>query len=291
MKKNFIALAVSACAIAIALASCEEPFVYVPGEAQDASKTYVGAVISTARSIEAAGADIEVPFVRNSKEGALEVNLYLEDTTGIFTLANPTITFADGDSIATAKVSYDYADLEMDVTYNINVGIASEELISEYIPSVFPLAVIKAWQNLGIAQFYDDWWVGGPFEKTLLKSPDGTETYRLMNPWTAEEVEAGGLTPGEGIAYLEFKIDADGLITYGPKLDLGFTYGGRTCHNWFPTAVGDADSVADNAMVAENVAQFVWYPVMNQGKTWWGVSAVAYLSFPGGPDLVELLGL
>ena len=291
MKKNFIALAVSACAIAIALASCEEAFVYVPGEAQDTSKTYVGAVISTARSIEAAGADIEVPFVRNSKEGALEVNLYLEDTTGIFTLANPTITFADGDSIATAKVIYDYADLEMDVTYNINVGIASEELISEYIPSVFPLAVIKAWQNLGIAQFYDDWWVGGPFEKTLLKSPDGTETYRLMNPWSAEEVEAGGLEPGEGIAYLEFKIDADGLITYGPKVDLGFTYGGRTCHNWFPTAVGDADSVADNAMVTENVAQFVWYPVMNQGKTWWGVSAVAYLSFPGGPDLVELLGL
>lgn len=291
MKKNFIALAVSACAIAIALASCEEAFVYVPGEAQDASKTYVGAVISTARSIEAAGADIEVPFVRNSKEGALEVNLYLEDTTGIFTLANPTITFADGDSIATAKVTYDYADLEMDVTYNINVGIASEELISEYVPSVFPLAVIKAWQNLGIAQFYDDWWVGGPFEKTLLKSPDGTETYRLMNPWSAEEVEEGGLEPGEGIAYLEFKIDADGLITYGPKVDLGFTYGGRTCHNWFPTAVGDADSVADNVMVAENVAQFVWYPVMNQGKSWWGVSAVAYISFPGGPDLVELLGL
>lgn len=291
MKKNFIALAVSACAIAIALASCEEAFVYVPGEAQDTSKTYVGAVISTARSIEAAGADIEVPFVRNGKEGALEVNLFLEDTTGIFTLANPTITFADGDSIATAKVTYDYADLEMDVTYNINVGIASEELISEYIPSVFPLAVIKAWQNLGIAQFYDDWWVGGPFEKTLLKSPDGTETYRLMNPWSAEEVEEAELEPGEGIAYLEFKIDADGLITYGPKVDLGFKYGGRTCHNWFPTAVGDADSVADNAMVTENVAKFVWYPVMNQGKTWWGVSAEAYISFPGGPDLVDFLGL
>ncbi|MBR6457955.1 MAG: hypothetical protein IKS71_05095 [Bacteroidales bacterium] len=291
MKKNFLAIAVSAFAIAIALASCDKPFVYTPGEAEDVSKTYVGAVISTGRAIEAAGEDVEVPFLRNTKAGALEVTLFLEDTTGIFSLANPTITFADGDSVAVAKVSYDYADLEMDVTYNITVGIASEEVISEYIPSTFPLAIIKAWENLGIAQFYDDWWVGGPFEKTLLKSPDGTETYRLVAPWTAEEVEAGGLEPGDGMPYLEFKIDSDGFITYGPKLNLGFYYGGRTCHNWFPSAVGDAEGYAANLMVADKVAQFTWYPVMNEGKTWWGISSVAYLSFPGGPDLATLLGL
>jgi hypothetical protein len=47
-------------------------------------------------------------------------------------------------------------------------------------------------------------------------------------------------------------------------------------------------------MVMENVAQFCWYPILNYSGgsfSWWGVTAVAYISFPGGPDLAELLGL
>lgn len=295
MKKNFIALAVSACAIAIALASCEEAFVYVPGEAEDVSKTYVGALISASRSVEAAGADIDVPFFRNSKEGALEVSLYIEDTTGIFTLVNPTITFADGDSVATAKVSYDYADLEKDVVYNIVVGVSNDDLISEYLPSSFPVAIIKAWQNLGIAQFYDDWWIGGPFEKTLLKSPDGSETYRLVNPWDKASVEDGGLTFVSEIPYFEFSVDEKGVITYNSVLNMGFTFSGYTCHMLHPSVRKSDEEAAKNVMVLENVAQFNWYPCLDydpiEGFLSWGTYAVAYISFPGGPDLVEFLDL
>ena len=171
MKNNILTTVISAFAVAFALASCDKPFEYTPSPIEDSNKTYVGADVNAVRNIEAAGEDILVPFVRNNKSGALEVSLFIEDTTGIFSLATPTITFADGDSLANAKISYDYADLVMDVTYSVTVGVADKELISDFLPSTFPVSCIKAWENLGIAQWYDDWWTGGPFEKTLLKSP------------------------------------------------------------------------------------------------------------------------
>ena len=287
---NQLSKAIPAFIIGLSLLACTKEFVYTPAEPEDATKTYVGADPTAPRSLDVDGADIIVPFLRNNASGDLEVPVVVNDPSGLFKLSKSTIKFANGSKTANAVVSYSYDALVPETVYNITVEIA-DDYASKYSIATFPIACKKAWQNLGTAQFYDDWWVGGPFEKTLLKSPDGTETYRLMNPWTAEEVAAGGLEPGDGIPYLEFFIDEKGLITYGPKLNLGFYYGGRTCHNWFPTAVGDPDSVAANCMVMDKVAQFTWYPVMNEGKSWWGISAVAYISFPGGPDLKTLLGL
>ena len=159
-----------------------------------------------------------------------------------------------------------------------------------------PISCKKAWQNLGICQFYDDWWVGGPYEKVLLKAPDGSETYRLMEPWTKDECDAAGMTFVSQLPYLEFYIDEEGIITYAQRLDMGFTYSGMTCHMLHPSARDDAESAAENAIVAENLLQFCWYPIVNYnpsigGFSWWGVTAYTYLSLPGGPDLAELLGL
>jgi hypothetical protein len=150
----------------------------------------------------------------------------------------------------------------------------------------------KAWQNLGMAQWYDDWWIGGPFEKVLLKAPDGTETYRLVNPWDEKSVVEGGLEFVSELPWLEFVINEDGSITWGDIMNLGFTLSGRTCHNLHPSKQGDAAGAAANKMLMENLAQFCWYPIMNftgSSFSWWGKTTVAYISFPGGPDLAELL--
>lgn len=303
MKKINITIAVSAVALVFALAGCDKPFEYTPSPVEDSSKTFVGADVNAARNIEAAGEDILIPFVRSNKSGALEVNLFLEDTTGIFSLVTPTITFADGDSLVNASVSYDYTDLVMDVNYTFSVGISDKEVISEFLPSVFPVSCIKAWENLGTVQWYDEWWTGGPFEKTLLKSPDGSENYRLINPWSEEEIVNGGLTFVTELPYLEFSIDEDGYISYGTELNMGFQFNGRTCHMLHPSILvafgvfdeaAAAAEAANSKMVLPNVAQFYWYPVMNytgSNFSWWGSSSAAYISFPGGPDLTELLGL
>lgn len=296
MKRINIFNAIPVIALAVAFVSCEKQFQYTPAPAESVSKTYVGADVNANRNVEAGGEDLQVSFVRNTTSGALEVNLFLEDTTGIFTLKTPTITFADGDSLASALVSYDYADLVMDVRYDITVGVADTDLVSQYLPANASISCIKAWENLGTAQFYDDWWLGFVCEKTLLKSPDGSLTYRLVEPWSEDEVTDAGLDFVSQLPYLEFAVDDEGIITYARRLDMGFTFSGMTCHMLHPSARNDAESAAKNLMVMPNVAQFTWYPILDYnpetgGFRWWGTTGVAYISFPGGPDLVELLGL
>ena len=246
------------------------------------------------RNLDVDGSAIAVPFVRSKADGDLSVNLYLDDPSGLFSLESQTLTFASGETTANAYVTYSYDALDAAATYDFSVGVASNENLSEYRAAAFPISCKKAWQNLGICQFYDDWWVGGPFEKVLLKAPDGTETYRLMEPWTEEEVTDGGLDFVSQLPYLEFTIDDEGYINYADRLDMGFDYSGMTCHMLHPRARSDAESAAQNVMVMDDVAQFCWYPILayNNGSfRWWGVTSVAYISFPGGPDLAELLGL
>lgn len=287
--------AIPAFALGLALVACtSEAYQYTPAEKEDASKTVVGADMNASRNLDVDGTPVQIPFVRNNASGSLSINVYLDDPSGLFTLDNQTVTFADGEDTAYASVSYSYDALDANGEYSFSVGISSTENLSEYRAAAFPVTCKKAWQKLGIAQFYDDWWVGGPFEKELIKAPDGTETYRLLNPWTEEEVVDGGLEFVSQLPYLEFFVDENGTITYANRLNMGFTFGGRTCHMLHPSQRNDAASAAENKMVMEDVAQFVWYPILNYNNgsfSWWGVTSVAYISFPGGPDLAELLGL
>lgn len=292
MKFNNILKAIPAFAIGLAFVACTEAFEYTPAEPEDAAKTYVGADLNATRNVDADGSDLVIPFVRNNASGDLDVNIYLDDPSGLFSLASQTIHFASGETTANAIVKYSYDALVPETVYNISVGISSSDLMSEYRPVALPVSCKKAWQDLGMAQFYDDWWTGGPFEKKLLKAPDGTETYRLINPWDKQSVIEGGLDFVSEVPYLEFKIGEDGSISYANILNMGFTYSGMTCHMLHPSVRSDAESAAMNTMVMEDVAQFCWYPVLNYsngGYSWWGVTSVAYISFPGGPDLNELL--
>lgn len=306
MKTNNIFKVVICSFLGLAAASCAEKMEYTPAPLEDATKTYVRADETAPRNLDIDGTDILVPFVRNTKTGALDVNVALSDTSGIFTLKTPTITFAEGDSTAFAAVSYSYDALVPDIVYSLSVAITSEGVTSEYAAAAFPLACKKAWQDLGMAQWYDAWWIGGPFEKRLLKSPTGIELYRLVNPWDQQSVVAAELEFVEEMPYLEFFITDKGEIIYAPVfkadgtvapttvLDLGFKMSGMTLHMLHPLGQGDTASAAQNAMVMDKVAQFCWYPILNftgSSFSWWGKTSYAYISFPGGPDLAELLEL
>lgn len=288
--KNYSILKAAICSVfGLALAACADKAEYTPAPQEDSSKTYVRVDDSAPRSLDVDGADIVVPLIRNNASGALDVTVALEDTSSLFTLNSATVSFADGETTANAVVSYSYDSLDPAATYSIAVSITSEGITSEYAPIALPMQCKKAWQNLGMAQFYDDWWVGGPFEKQLLKAPDGTETYRLVNPWDQATVVENGFEFVSELPYIEFYVAEDGSITY-EDITLGFTFSGMSCHMWHPATMGDADGVALNVL-SDNVATFYWYPVLAEGASWWGTAAYAFISFPGGPDLSELLGL
>ena len=146
----------------------------------------------------------------------------------------------------------------------------------------------------------------GSNEQKVPDSPTGIELYRLVNPWDQQSVVATELEFVEEMPYLEFFITDKGEIIYAPVfkddgtvvpttvLDLGFKMSGMTLHMLHPLGQGDTASAAQNAMVMDKVAQFCWYPILNftgSSFSWWGSTSTAYISFPGGPDLSELLGL
>ena len=292
MKMNTILKAAALFAVGLAFASCSKEFNYTPAEAEDSSKTYVSVEMGASRSLDIDGSDIIVPFTRNNASGDLEVNVVLEDPSGLFLLRSATVKFENGSTSASTAVGYDYDALDPNAVYNFSVRMTSTEYASEYTAVAFPVSCKKAWQNLGMAQWYDEWWIGGPFEKQLLKAPDGSETYRLVDPWDKKTVTDEGFEYVSGMPYLEFVIEEDGSITWGNILNLGFLFSGRTCHMLHPSRQNDAEGAAMNVMVMDDVAQFCWYPIMNytgSSFSWWGQTSVAYISFPGGPDLEELL--
>lgn len=280
--------------LSLALVACVDDFEYTPAPAEDAGKVYVRADETAPRNLDIDGTNIKVPFVRTDAAGAMDITVALTDTSGLFKLENATVSFAAGETTANAEVSYSYDSLDPAAEYAITVAITAGE-VSQYTSPALPMTCKKAWQNLGMAQFYEGFWFGAYIgehyilEKQLLKAPDGSETYKLVDPWDKATSDAIGYDYFGPSPDFIFYIDEEGYITY-PDVILGISPdGARTVKYWYPAGVIDAD-VPANKMIMENVAQIVWVPLFSNNG-WFGQSFPAYISFPGGPDLAELLGL
>lgn len=295
---NNVYKAFTALSVGLALFACKKDE-YVPAE-QEPIQTYVGADITAPRDIDADGSDLMVPFTRNKVAEPLDITVSLQDASGIFTLKNAALHYEVGQATAYAAVSYSYDALVPETVYNIAVELASTEYASQYRPVVFPIAAKKAWQKID-AQFYDNWFLGKVVDKVLLKSPDGSETYRLMNPYTKEDLANADPADGDitfeytgGLEYIEFSVAEDGSISWGGKnavINLPMKGYGMTLHFLHPSKRSDAASVAKNKMLMDGVAQFVWYPVLGytgSSFSWWGTTSAALISW-GGLDLNDLL--
>lgn len=284
---NLVFRALAALSVGLALFACKKDE-YVPAE-QEANQTYVGADTSAPRQIDADGSAIVVPFTRNKVAEALDVTLFLDDASGIFKLDNASLHFDVGEATAYTTVSYSYDDLVPETVYNLAVELASAEYASEYRPISFPIAAIKAWKKIP-ALFYDDWWTGEEVEKLLLKSPDGSETYRLVTPWTKEEAEGAGFVYTGGLDYLEFSIDEDGAITWGGKsgiVNLPFSFSGMTTHMMHPSLQKDDKGVANNHLIEPGLAEIYYYPILNYKSgsySWWGVATYLTIDWQDALD-------
>lgn len=285
-----------ACVLGAAV-SCTDDFTYTPAVPEDSSKVYVTWDASTVRNLQVDGAELEVVLQRTSTSGTLPVSLEIDDPSGIFSLKESSVTFADGSNTASVYVNYDYDELVINTEYTVELSISDESLVSQYGVLTMPLAITKAWRNLGMAQFYDDWFFGYVWEKELRQSPDGSPLYRIMNPYTKADVEADGFGFVSELPYIEFTIEEDGSVSYSNLISLGFTFSDMPCYYADPYWLRkDEASKAANGLIADGLVQFVWYPILNYDSSagsysWWGSPGVAYLSFPGGIDLNDALGL
>ena len=291
MKTNNIFKVVLSSFVALSLAACVEE-AYVPAPVEDSSNTYVRADETAPRNLDIDGTDIQVPFVRNNTSGAMSVTVALTDPSGLFSLNSNTVSFADGQKTVYASVSYSYDDLDPTSEYSISVVVTDEDAVSQYTSNAFPMTCKKAWKKLGKGQFADMYFIGIISEKEFIQSPDGAAKYRMLNPFTKDEIAAAGCSFEKEIPYIEFTIAADGSVSWGNNFSTGFGYGGYSIYyanpDWYN---GNAAAAADNALVAENLVQICYTAMAVTGGSIAGSygTGYAYMSLPGGPNLADLL--
>lgn len=299
MKANKIYAIVLGCVLAFGLASCVKTAPeYVPGEKDSAACT-VSPDITVPTNLDLNGTPIEVPFVRSDANGALDVTVSLKDDSGIFALQSNTISFASGEKVANAYVTYDYDQLDPKGSYVIEVTMESEANASNYKAVTMPFTCVKAWKDLGVGQWFDNLALStsdsyGIAECTVLQSPDGALRYRIMAPYADQAQRAAAwdedcakATPSD---YIEFWVDNEETmhVTWDTYWLTGLWYQGTPGDDikaYLPSVRGSSD--ANNCFVEELVVHFTPYYYID-GMGGFGCYD-CYLSFPGGPDLNELL--
>ncbi|MCQ2175427.1 MAG: hypothetical protein MJY80_03590 [Bacteroidales bacterium] len=299
MKANKIFAILLGCVLTLGISSCvEKAPEYVPGEPCTAT-CVVTPDLSVPSNLDLNGTPIEVPFVRNTTDGAIDVTVELNDPTGIFSLQSNTISFAGGSNTAKAYVTYDYDRLSATDSYVVEVTVTSEAYTSPYNAVTAAFSCVKAWKDLGVGQFFDNLVLMtsdsyGIANCTILQSPDGTPRYRIMAPYAnkAQRIASWGeaeaqATPSE---YIEFWVNDEAAmtVTWNNFWLTGLWYGGNPGDDikaYLPSVKGSSN--ANCRFVEDKVVRFTPYYYID-GLGGFGCYD-CYLSFPGGPDLEEWL--
>ena len=284
-----------ACVMVLGLASCVETAPeYIPGEPDNVSCA-VFPDISAQSNLSLNGTPIEVPFTRTNTNGTLDVQVSLADDSGIFSLKSNTVSFASGESVANAYVTYDYDKLDPKDSYKIEVTMDTEANASQYHAVTIPFTCVKAWKDLGIGEFFDNLALMssdsyGIAKCTILQSPDGALRYRIMNPYADQAQRAAAwdedcakATPSE---YIEFWVtDEEKMtVTWNSYWLTGLWYQGTPGNDikaYLPSVKSQSD--ANCRFIEENIVQFTPYYYID-GLGGFGMYS-CYLSMPGGPDL------
>jgi len=295
---NSVKYILSFAAASLLVASCnvsKENATYVP-QVGDGNVTFPTTVV-TATEIPAADATYSVDLVRSTAEAATMVNLK-------FTISNKTASLQD-DIVCPASASFeagkyrttidlDVSSMEIGVAYNGTLSVVDSSAFNESydIASVdFTLQKAYQWEDLGEGQYYDSFLIGDILNVKVCKA-EGFNLYRIYDPIPKEEVEKaweGSMVATSSVpSYFEFTIEDDGHVDYGNFIKTGYTYRGADLYYMSPDYFGETGETNNCTLMNGQVVQFYWYQYTTAG-IWWGKAYGAYLSFPGGPDLNQLL--
>lgn len=261
-----------------------------------AGASFLQTVVSNT-ALSAKTTTFNVPVGRNDATSAATYSLKSTLPEGV---CPASVSFAAGES---------EANIVLDLS-NLNVGTTCKGAISlvdqpSYCRSSVNLTLAKAysWTSIGKGQFYDGLALQpddtdlGIIECEILQA-DGFNRWRLMNPFPKDKLIAAWAesyvtyTPD---SYIEFFLTDEGTIDFASHVvKTGLTYVGLGAeayiYYYYPSAYSASYAAydADNVFVMDKVAQFYFAQVIMNTTSWFGMGA-KYVSFPGGPDLNELL--
>ena len=262
-----IAKAVLAVSMLSVMVACEEEAVYTP--AQDLTNAQVYFSNTTAKDVRLTMEDTElnVAICRANTIGNLDVQLVVSGTE--LMTAPSSVKFADGDSVANIKVTFDPEAIGYDNPQTLNIALADSTMGTPYGESVFSLTAMipSPWTSLGMATVVDDIMTVGwgipftPFPVEIQENDLTPGLYRLVNPWTSSYPwnEPGDYDDSKNY-YLEIHAEDPDAVWFG-RTEMGLDWGYGMISTW-----SIADYYVQNGTDPELVKEKGFYGTLKDGE-------------------------
>ena len=249
------------------MVACEEEAVYTP--AQDLTNAQVYFSNTTAKDVKLTMEDTElnVAICRANTIGNLDVQLVVSGTE--LMTAPSSVKFADGDSVANIKVTFDPQAIGYDNPQTLNIALADSTMGTPYGESVFSLTAMipSPWTSLGMATVVDDIMTVGwgipftPFPVEIQENDLTPGLYRLVNPWTSSYPwnEPGDYDDSKNY-YLEIHAEDPDAVWFG-RTEMGLDWGYGMISTW-----SIADYYVQNGTDPELVKEKGFYGTLKDGE-------------------------
>ncbi len=290
MKKISKILMFVGLSVLLVSACTEDPIVREPSPNENPYGVYFLPTNPVDITVQSDATSVTYTVGRLNTSGSISVPLTSE-SDAVFTV-EPTVSFSDGEQFATFQVTFN--PLPSDPS-TVKVRI-SEEYAALYGPGYNEfVGRVKAinWVSLGVGQFFDTFAYMAIIDVEVLKA-EGFNNYRIINPYPAEVMSQDSWYGGPRAEEIEFWVTSGGTVAWDAFWYIGWNYqatDGQPIKAYLPSALS-ASLAADDALsrfITEKIVEFNPYFYID-GLGGFGEYPV-YLSLPGGPDLVEYLGL
>lgn len=273
-----IAKAVLAVSMLSVMVACEEEAEYTPAQNLTNAQVYFSNTTAKDVTLSMENTELNVAICRANTNGELDVKLV---KTGSELMNVPSsVKFANGDSVANIKVTFDPEAIGYDNPQTINIALAdSATLATPYGESVFSLTAMipSPWTSLGMATVVDDimtvgW--GVPFEPFMVEIQENDMTpgyYRLVNPWTSSYPwnEPGDFDDSKTY-YLEIHAEDPDAVWFG-RTELGLDWGYGMISAW-----SLADYYVQNGNDPELVKEKGFYGTLKDGEITFPVQGILF---------------
>ena len=273
-----IAKAVLAVSMLSVMVACEEEAEYTPAQNLTNAQVYFSNTTAKDVTLSMENTELNVAICRANTNGDLDVKLV---KTGSELMNVPSsVKFANGDSVANIKVTFDPEAIGYDNPQTINIALAdSATLATPYGESVFSMTAMipSPWTSLGKATVVDDimtvgW--GVPFEPFMVEIQENDMTpgyYRLVNPWTSSYPwnEPGDFDDSKTY-YLEIHAEDPDAVWFG-RTELGLDWGYGMISAW-----SLADYYVQNGNDPELVKEKGFYGTLKDGEITFPVQGILF---------------
>ena len=175
-----------------AMFSCQDDAPdYIAAEKIDSEQVYFPSTISSNVALSSLENSFDIIIARVKTDNAITVPLTITGNDGLYNIPS-SVTFAQGESKATLKITYDAAEIGFDNFSDLSIKIGDEYTSvygkSEYL---FTIGVPSPWESLGEATYADDYvstWFGVDNDEYKVEIQENLlqpGLFRLVNPYGA----------------------------------------------------------------------------------------------------------